>query len=65
MDSKRHSHPDNNQDKQQLTQTIIDEMKVQGFLDELIDKETREALFEIQFSNRSMICKIEKQEESV
>jgi hypothetical protein len=53
------SQPDNGgQDKRELTQTIIDEMKAHGFLDEFTDKETGKALFEIQFSDRSMICKV-------
>jgi hypothetical protein len=53
------SQPDNSQDKHELTQTVINEMKTQGFLDELTDRETGEAMFEIQFSDRSMICKVE------
>jgi hypothetical protein len=51
------------QDKLELTQTIIDEMKVQGFLDDFIDEETGEALFEIQFADETLVCKVEKNEE--
>jgi hypothetical protein len=58
------SQPDNSQDKYELTQTVIDEMKAQGFLDGFTDKETGEALFEIQFSDRSMICKVENTDSS-
>jgi glutamine synthetase len=60
MTKKQNSSQSNNsQDKRELTQTIIDEMKAQGFLEDFIDKETGEALFEIQFSDRSMVCKVE------
>jgi hypothetical protein len=52
------SQSGNGQDKRELTQTIIDEMKAQGFLDGFIDKETGEALFEIQFSDETLNCKV-------
>ena len=53
------SQSDNAQDKREPTQTIIDEMKAQGFLDEFMDNETGEARFEIQFSDQSLVCKVE------
>lgn len=51
--------PDGNPDRKQLTQEIIDEMNAQGFLEDFIDKETGEALLEIQYADRSMVCKID------
>ncbi|MDR2805876.1 MAG: hypothetical protein LBB85_09640 [Dysgonamonadaceae bacterium] len=53
------SQSDNAQDKRALIQTIIDEMKAQGFLDEFTDKETGEALFEIQFSDETLTCRVD------
>jgi hypothetical protein len=53
------SQSDNARDKREPTQTIINEMKAQGFLDEFTDGKTGEARFEIRFSDRSMICKVE------
>jgi hypothetical protein len=50
----------NSQDNKQLAQSIINEMRNQGFLDGLIDEETGEALLEIQFPDEVIICKVEK-----
>lgn len=46
------------QNRRELTQTVIDEMKAQGFLDEFTDKDTGEALIEIQFSEEILNCKV-------
>jgi ribosomal protein S8 len=46
--------------KEELLQAIINDMKQQGFLDDFTDEETGEALLEIQFSDETVVCKVEK-----
>jgi len=53
------SLPNDSQDKRELTQTILNDMKAQGFLDDFIDEETGKALLEIQFADETLICKVE------
>ncbi|NDW09928.1 hypothetical protein [Dysgonomonas sp. 520] len=51
-----------NQKKDELTQSILDEMKRNGLLDEL----TQDSPYlEIQYSNKTVICKIENKEEEL
>ncbi|KAA6335086.1 hypothetical protein EZS27_016647 [termite gut metagenome] len=45
--------------KENLVQSIIDEMKNQGLLDEFVDEKTGKPLFEIQFSDESVVCEVE------
>jgi hypothetical protein len=47
-------------DDEQLSQSIINEMQAQGFLDGFIDEKTGEALVEIQFSGEKMNFRIEQ-----
>jgi hypothetical protein len=54
------SQSDKSQDRRELTQTIVNEMKTQGFLDGFTDEETGETLLEIQFSDATLICQVEE-----
>jgi glutamine synthetase len=59
MTSDQNSTQTNNcQKNKQLVQSIINEMRNQGFLDEFIDEETGETLLEIQFSNETWVYKM-------
>ncbi|KAA6335092.1 hypothetical protein EZS27_016653 [termite gut metagenome] len=53
----------NNSDSQKgkdLAQEIIDEMKNQGILDKFVDEKTGKPLFEIQFSNETVVCEVKE-----
>ena len=49
---------DETQGAELLAQTIIDEMKVQGFLGDFTDKDTGETLLEIQLSDQTLVCNV-------
>ena len=49
-------------DAEQLTQTIIDEMKAQGILDDFTDKDTGTTLLEIQFPGQTLVCNVNADE---
>ncbi|WP_163320967.1 hypothetical protein [Dysgonomonas sp. 520] len=57
---KNNMNQQNDQGEDKLTQSILDEMKKNGLLDEL----TQDSPFlEIQYSNKTVVCKIEEKEE--
>jgi hypothetical protein len=58
------SLPNDSQDKRELTQTILNDMKAQGFLDDFIDEETGEALLEIQFVDETIVCQVKPADEN-
>jgi hypothetical protein len=49
-------------DTEQLTQTIIDEMRAQGFLGDFTDKNTGATRLEIQFSDQTIVCNVNTNE---
>ncbi|NDW08073.1 hypothetical protein [Dysgonomonas sp. 520] len=59
---KINTNEQSNQGKDELIQSILDEMKRNGLLDEL----TQDSPYlEIQYSNKTVICKIEDKEEEL
>ena len=61
MEKKNDSSKSRNeiQDNTQLMQTIIGEMKAQGFLDDFVDEETGKAILEMQFADETFVCNVE------
>lgn len=58
MEANTNEH--NNQGKDELTQSILEEMKKNGLLDELTQDNP---FLEIQYSNKTVVCKIEEKED--